>query len=88
VFRNKCSDVFSRDRENFSIWEMLGLVVRNETTLGTLFSAIEQRRDAVLQVRTPIRLPWQGCHCVCTYLHDHIFAFIPMLCSFGGYEKL
>jgi len=88
VFRNKCSDVFSRDRENFSIWEMLELVVRNETTLGTLFSAIEQRRDAVLQVRTPIRLPWQGCHCVCTSLHHHIFTYAPMLCSFGGYEQL
>jgi hypothetical protein len=49
VFRNKCSDAFSRDREKFPIWAILQQVVRNETTLNTLFSAIEQRRDAVLQ---------------------------------------
>ena len=31
VFRDTCSDSFSRDRENFPIWEMLECVVRNET---------------------------------------------------------
>lgn len=49
VFRDKCSDAFSRDREKCAIWAMLQPIVRNERILNTLFSAIEQRRDAVLQ---------------------------------------
>ena len=49
VFRDKCSDVFSRDRENYPIWQMLEIVVRFDATLSTVFSAVEQRRDAVLQ---------------------------------------
>ena len=49
VFRETCSDSFSRDRENFTVWSMLELVVQNESLLSSLFTAIEQRRDAVLQ---------------------------------------
>ena len=49
VFRQTCSDAFSRDREKFPIWEMLELVVRHDATLSSVFAALEQRRDSVLQ---------------------------------------
>ena len=49
VFRGKCADVFSRERENYAVGDMLALVVRNENILSSLFTSIEQRRDAVLQ---------------------------------------